>query len=189
MNPQREDPRMLGRKHPTTDYDPTAHEVFHGPDGTERTSLARTFMEEGDIARHDIEAWVIDPFLTVAECKNKVDRYTRTPEDINELLATLLAETFSRAEHMANLALTKFVPGDDRHALPLISVTITDADEVLRAPRRCHTVGQVIRMSRRAGIRFRLVVPSLAISSFGGSELIRSTMTNASVFACEKASV
>lgn len=190
MSAQREDNRMLGRKSGrNAAYDPTSHEVFHGPVRAGKTSLARTFLEEGDITETGIETWVIDPFFGLAETKTKVDRYAHTTDDIDELLATLLAETFSRAEQIAGLALAEFTRGDDRHNLPLISVTIDDADHVLQDFRRCRTIEQVIRMSRRAGIRLRLVVPHLMLSAFGGSELIRSSISDGNLFACERASI
>jgi hypothetical protein len=179
--------RMLGRKHSTPGYDPASHDVFYGPVGSGKTGLARTYMEEDDISQEGVAVWVVDPFLALAESQGKVDRYARDFEDIDDLLADLLPVTFTRAEHLANLGMLKFAIGDKRHEMPLISVTIADADHVLRDARRARAVEQTMRMSRRAGIKFRLIVPSLLITSFGCSEVIRSSVLNGNVLACEKA--
>jgi len=179
--------RMLGRKRSAIGYDPASHDVFHGPVGSGKTGLARTYMEEGDVHVDGIATWVIDPFLALAECKDDVDRYVRTPDDIDELLASLLAETFSRAESLAGLGVLKFRIGDKQHNLPLISVTIADTDHVLRGGRARRAVEQTMRMSRRAGIKFRLIVPDLSIASFGCSEVIRSSVLNGNVLECERA--
>lgn len=183
------DHRMFGRRNDCdTDYDPNAHDVFYGPVGSGKTSLARTYLEEDDIARKGVETWVIDPFLAMPECQAKVERYVRESDDIDELLEFLLAETFSRAELLAGLQFAEFTVGDDRHDLPLISVTIEAADHVFQTFRRMHKVEQTMRMARRAGIKFRLIVPTLLLSSFGGSEVIRSSVLNGNVLACERAS-
>ncbi|TYK45113.1 hypothetical protein [Actinomadura decatromicini] len=180
---------MFGRRSDrTTDHDLNAHDVFYGPVGSGKTSLARTYMEEDDLERDGVETWVIDPFLAMAECRHKVDRYVREFGEIDETLAFLLAETYSRAELIAGLGIKGFAVGDQRHDLPLISVTIADADAVLRDLRRGRAVEQVMRMSRRAGIKFRLVVLDLSLLSFGSSEVIRSSAVNGNVLACEKAS-
>lgn len=179
--------RMLGRKRSAIGYDPTSHDVFHGPVGSGKTGLARTYMEEGDVNVAGITTWVIDPFFALAECQDSVDRYVRTPDDIDELLASLLAETYSRAEQQAASGIAKFTIGDERHRFPLISVTIADTDHVLRDVRRARAVEQVMRMSRRTGIKFRLIVPDLMLGSFGCSEVIRSSVLNGNVLECERA--
>lgn len=174
------------RKRKDTHREPrTTHELIHGDLGTGKTGLTKVMLND-DIT-YGFDNRVVDPFVALPEYANRVAQFARTPDNIDELLASLLADTLTRAEHVASLGIEGFDIDDDRHGLGLVSVTIEAADDVLRNARRARMVEQTMRMSRRAGVRFRLVVPSLSIASFGCSELIRATMTDADVFACEKA--
>lgn len=179
---------MLRKRKDTPQEPRTGHELIHGPIASGKTGLVKVMLDE-DIFFDHTETRVVDPFLAVPEYSRRVDQYAQATGDIDELLSSILADTFTRAERAAELGIEDFETNDDRHGLRLVSVTIEAADDVLRGRNRSRMVEQTMRMSRRAGVRFRLVVPDLSLTSFGWSELIRSTMTDASVFACEKASV
>jgi DNA polymerase III delta prime subunit len=171
--------RMLGRNS-------TPHELIYGPTGSGKTQAVRHELAAEITAEHT-ETWIVDPHITVPEYANVADAYAATGSDIEALLVKLAREALSRTERMAALNLTEFTPGDPRHGLPLVAVTIVAAADVLVDQRHRSLVERTLRVSGKTGIKFRLVVPKPQIGWFGGSEVIRSSVANGRVLECERA--
>lgn len=165
---------------------PASHELIYGPVGSGKTWTVREHLAAESDAKNT-QTWIVDPHMAVPDFSFAAHKYANTGPEINDLLVSLVGETVIRAEQLASLDVAEFTPGDPKHGLPQIVVTVEAAEDVLVDERRRFLVERVIRVSAKTGIRFRLVVPKPHVGWFGGSELIRSTMTSGAVFACEKA--
>lgn len=168
---------------------PTNHELIYGTTGTGKTETVRQHLAE-EIAAEGAETWVIDPRMALPEFAGLADKYAMTRDEVRKLMGQILGELHYRAGKLAALGVVAFEAGDPRHGLPLIVVTVEETRQVLADPEVRAVMERAVQEGRKVGVVARLVVSSKdrpALASFGGSEVIRSSVLNGNVLECERA--
>lgn len=132
------------------------HEVITGRARSGKSTTAAEAIRR-DLA-DGFETWVVDPYFDLAETRDHVTRYAQTTEAIEKTLTALVDEAFKRCETLGVRGIREFNSGDPEHGYRLIVVTIENAIDVLSSGITYQQVKDVVRMARRAGIRFRLVI-------------------------------
>jgi soluble cytochrome b562 len=169
---------------------PATHELIYGPVGTGKTESVRRRLTD-EVTHASIETWLIDLNMSLPEFAGLADKHAITMAEARTLMGQLLAAVHYRQRKLAEVGAARFEAMDPRHGLPLIVVTIDDAHTVLTDREIRAVMEQIAQYGQKAGVLTRLVAQSGELPdlrAFGYSELIRSTMTAGSVFACEKAS-
>jgi hypothetical protein len=169
----------------------TNHELIYGRIASGKTETVRQHLAE-ELAAENVQAWIVDPHMALPEFAGKATKYASSRTDIQRLTRGLITELTERGKQLAGLGAAGFEPGDPRHGLPLIVVTVEEAHQVLADREVRAVMERVVKDGRKTGIFSRLVVSSKQqpnLNAFGGSEVIRSAATGGHVVACERATV
>jgi hypothetical protein len=158
---------------PTLNTSRYPNEVISGPKGSGKSRRIRELLIE-EHKDPTVESWLIDPGLCQPLAGQKAARSAHTCDEIRELFAALLADADDRARILGELGVVEFIARDPRHDLPLISLTIEDADHVLKDPQVVPIAEQIAGVARKVGIRLRVAVQDTTLDNFGGSVLLRS---------------
>lgn len=140
------------------------HEVVHGTTGSGKTTRVKKLLAEDKA--NGREAWVIDPQdgMSLPEWDGKASRFAT---DLGDAWA-LLGELLDIARY-------------DAFSHPPLTVTIETAQNVF-GDRSCRRLAEktLDKLDEVGGdrIRFRVVVNTLDLGSFGYSETIRSALTD-----------
>lgn len=160
------------------------HDLVSGStDAGKSTAVGQLLAEE----RHSglIVSQVIDPQdgTSFPDWQDNVNRYARTIPEARELLREAHARMQARAKTLGSLSwvdekgrerkgIGEFTPGDPRHGLKLLSITIDEAQDVLADMECAQLVDSMIGMSRKCGIKFRLITQVPLLDSFGHSQKV-----------------
>lgn len=140
------------------------HEVIYGPVGCGKTFKAKERIDE-DI-RNDRSVWIID--LDGQSLPSELDlagEPATTVEEARRLLDA--AQGIRRRGLFGRRRRSAATPSP-------ITVTIEEAPRVLADPVCRRRMETLLKDAEKYRVRVRLVVRSLALESFGGSDLIRS---------------
>lgn len=169
------------------------HDLISGSTDSGKSRTVEQLLAE---ERHSglIISQVIDPQggASLPDWQNHVNRYARTILEARELLSDARDRMYARNALMAALEWTdergrrrqgigQFTPGDPRHGLLMLSITIDEAHKVLGDPICCALVEEMIAMTRKCGIKFRLVTQVPLLGSLGNSMVIRDAVAAGNV--------
>jgi hypothetical protein len=121
-----------------------------------------------------------------------VDEYATTLEEARALLTKDRNRMYLRMSILKTCkwvddkgrnrkGLSQFTPGDPRHGLPMLSITIDEAQNILPDPVCRALVEEMIGMARSCGIKFRLITPVPLLPSLGNSMIIRDAVAAGNV--------
>lgn len=161
------------------------HEIITGPACSGKSYTAAEWIRR-DLA-DELETWVVDPYFDLAEVRDHVTRYAQTTEAVEKLLTALVDEAFKRCETLGVRGIREFESGDPAHGYRLIVATIENAADVLTSGITYHQVKDLVRMARRAGIRFRLVMDTAegrTASEMFGDHATAAAFGDASMVVC-----
>lgn len=169
------------------------HDLIAGcTDSGKSRTVEQLLAEE----RHSgvIISQVIDPQggASLPDWQDHVDRYARTIAEARVLLTDARDRMYARNAFMASVEWTddkgrrrkgigQFTPGDPRHGLYMLSITTDEAQTVLADPVCKALVEEMIGMSRKCGIKFRLITQVPLLSSLGNSMVIRDAVAAGNV--------
>lgn len=148
-----------------------------------------------------IASQIIDPQggQSLPDWQGNVEDYARNITEARALLTRARDRMYARNAFMASvkwrddhrsdkfpdgrerLGIGEFTPGDPRHGLKLLSITIDEAQTVLADPVCRALVEEMIAMSRKCGIKFRLITQVPLLSSLGNSMAIRDAVAAGNV--------
>lgn len=169
------------------------HDLISGSTDSGKSRTVEQLLAE---ERHSglIISQVIDPQggASLPDWQNHVNKYARTILEARELLTTARDRMYARNALMASLKWTdergrrrqgigQFTPGDPRHGLKMLSITIDEAQKVLADAVCCALVEEMIAMTRKCGIKFRLVTQVPLLGSLGNSMVIRDAVAAGNV--------
>lgn len=137
---------------------------------------------------------IIDPQggQSLPDWQGNVQNYARNITEARQLLTHARDRMYSRNALLAGIpwvdgmgrnrtGIAEFTPGDPRHGLKMLSITIDEAQTVL-ADAVCRAlVEEMIAMSRKCGIKFRLITQVPLLSSLGNSMAIRDAVAAGNV--------
>ncbi len=166
----------------------TWHEIVAGTSGAGKSRYIdqaligeRHCLNTG--GEHLVVSWICDPQegQSLPDWQDKVDEYARNPVESLALLERAYAEMLARNNHLANLRWTDsngnarrgrsyFEPTAD---MPILSITIEEAPNLLTNARFRWLVEQFLKMGRKCGLRLRLVAQIPSIAELGSSFTIR----------------
>lgn len=179
-------------RHYRPDSGPVHTLISGSTDSGKSRTVDQLLIEE----RHSgvITSQVIDPQggQSLPDWQNQVDRYARNIAEARELLTDAKARMYARNALLAAVEWTdgmgrarmgvgQFTPGDPRHGLNLLSITIDEAQTVLADPICRQLVEEMIAMSRKCGIKFRLITQVPLLGSLGNSMVIRDAVAAGNV--------
>ncbi len=166
----------------------TWHEMVAGTSGAgksryiDQALIGERHCLDAD-GRHLVVSWICDPQegQSLPDWQERVDQYARNPLESLALLERAYVEMLARNHHLANLRWTDsngnarrgrsyFEPTGD---MPILSITIEEAPNMLALPRFRWLVEQFLKMGRKCGIRLRLVAQIPSIAELGSSFTIR----------------
>jgi len=172
------------------------HEIVCGASGTGKSRyidealIAERHCLDGN-GEHLVVSWICDPQegQSLPDWQDKVDQYARNAAESLALLERAYAEMLARNKHLANV---EWIDrnGNKRHGLsffepsaelPLLSLTIEEAPNLLINPRFKWLVEQILKMGRKCGLRLRLVTQVPSIAELGNSFTIRPLLADMSV--------
>lgn len=141
------------------------HDVIWGPIAsgktyTVRQLLTHDYMTEcgGDV----VESWVVDVNMSMPDVEFLVNRYATKFPAVRDLLSAALM-----VDHLTGCTLR--------------TVTIDDASDVLEDAECRFLAEKIAQYGRLCGVKLRLVVPSLELRAFGGSEILRAAVSQGNV--------
>lgn len=166
----------------------TWHEIVAGTSGAGKSRyIDQALIGErhclDEHGEHLVVSWICDPQegQSLPDWQDKVDQYARNPVESLALLERAYAEMLARNSHLANLPWTDS-NGNTRRgrsyfeptaAMPILSITIEEAPNMLANARFRWLVEQFLKMGRKCGIRLRLVAQIPSIAELGSSFTIR----------------
>lgn len=169
------------------------HDLIAGSTDAGKSGTVNQLLAE---ERHSglIASQVIDPQggMSFPDFQDSVESYARTIAEARTLLRKAHARMDARAALLGALpwmddkerqrkGLGDFTPMDPRHGLPMVSITIDEAHKVL-ADEVCRAlVEEMIAMSRKTGVKFRLITQVPLLSYLGGSMAIRDAVASGNV--------
>jgi DNA segregation ATPase FtsK/SpoIIIE-like protein len=169
------------------------HDLISGTTGSGKSETTTMLVTE-ELNSGLVVPWVIDPQSgqSLPDLQNTVEKFARNILEARELLRDAVMRMFARNEFMASLkwvdergrerqGLGSFTPGDPRHGLPIISITIDEAHMVLSDPECKASVEILGAMSRKCGLKIRLITQVPLLSSLGGSMAIRDAVASGNV--------
>lgn len=172
------------------------HTLIAGSTDAGKSVLVKQLLAE---ERHSgvIASVLIDPqrgqSYSESGWRRAVARFAGTIPEARQLLIELRDRMYARNELMSSIrwvseedgeeieGVEEFTPGDPRHGLPMISVTIDEAQTVLADDRCRSLVEEMIAMSRKCGIKFRLITQVPLLGSLGNSTPIRDAVAAGNV--------
>ncbi|WP_242890876.1 hypothetical protein [Actinomadura litoris] len=176
------------------------HTLIAGTTDAGKSALVKMLLAE---ERHSglVASWLIDPQRgqSYSGWKKAVHKFAGTIPDARRALFEARARMYARNELLSSLEWTdekgrrvegveEFTPGDPRHGLPLIAITIDEAQVILADPICCALVEEVIAMSRKCGLKFRLVTQVPLQGSLGDSQQIKDAVASGNVVVLRTAS-
>lgn len=169
------------------------HTLIAGCTDSGKSTLVTMLLAE---ERHSglVVSWLIDPQRgqSYPGWKRSVHRFAGSISEARELLTELRRRMYGRNAYLSQIVwkdhkgrqiegVESFTPGDPRHSLPLISVTIDEAQRVLADEVCGAIVAELIMMSRKCGIKFRLVTQVPLLGSLGDSQDIKDAVAAGNV--------
>lgn len=161
------------------------HSLISGCTGSGKSVCVGQLLAE---ERHSgiIASIVIDPQRgqSLPDWQDNVVAFAGNIAEAQQLLLEIRARMYGRNALLATIEWTDkrgnrrkgigaFTPMDPRHGLPMISVTIDEAQVVLKDPICRALIEEMIAMSRKCGIKFRLITQVPLLASLGNSTPIR----------------
>lgn len=141
-----------------------------------------------------IVSQVIDPQggQSLPDWQGHVNDYARSITEARALLTRARDRMYARNALLAGIrwvdsrgrertGIGQFTPGDPRHGLKMLSITIDEAQTILADPACRALVEEMIAMSRKCGIKFRLITQVPLLSSLGNSMAIRDAVAAGNV--------
>jgi hypothetical protein len=121
-----------------------------------------------------------------------VDEYATSLEEARDLLTKDRNRMYLRIailktcgwvddQGRSRKGLSQFDPGDPRHGLPMLSITIDEAQNILSDDMCRSRVEEMIGMSRSCGIKFRLITQVPLLPQLGNSMVIRDAVAAGNV--------
>lgn len=173
------------------------HDLFSGCTRSGKTELAKTLLGE-ERRSGVIVSWLLDPQRgqSYGVWKKRVHRFAGTKREIRDALRDLKRRMEARSELLSSIVwrdekgreqegITDFTPGDPRHGLPMISVTIDEFQSVVGdedyGDECASLVEEMIEMSSKCGIKFRLLTPVPLMDSIGNSQRIKDAVGSGNV--------
>ncbi|WP_141575762.1 hypothetical protein [Actinomadura sp. WMMA1423] len=169
------------------------HTLIAGTTDAGKSALVKMLLAE---ERHSglVLSWLIDPQRgqSYSGWKKSVHRFAGTLPEARKLLFQARARMYARNELLSNLEWTDergrliegvedFTPGDPRHGLPLLAITIDEAQVILSDDICCALVEEIIAMSRKCGIKIRLLTQVPLQGSLGDSQQIKDAVASGNV--------
>lgn len=169
------------------------HTLISGSTDSGKSKTVEQLLAE---ERHSgvIVSWVIDPQrgASLPDWQDNVERYARTVEEARDLLLRARVRMYARNEFMASVKWTDpqgrqrkgigdFTPMDPRHLLPMLSITIDEAQTILNDKFCRELIVEMIGMSRKCGIKFRLITQVPLLENLGNSSAIRDAVAAGNV--------
>lgn len=169
------------------------HTLIAGTTDAGKSALVKMLLAE---ERHSglVVSWLIDPQRgqSYSGWKKAVHRFAGSIPEARRLLFEARARMYARNELLSGLEWTDergrhiegvedFTPGDPRHGLPLLAVTIDEAQVVLSDDICCALVEEIIAMSRKCGIKVRLLTQVPLQGSLGDSQQIKDAVASGNV--------
>lgn len=191
-----------GKSVPYRHYRPGSgpvHDLVTGStDSGKSTAVSELLAEERhaltEEGEHLIVSWVIDPQggMSFPDWQRNVGKYARTMAEARDMLREACGRMYARADEFGSLAwvddqgrdrmgIGEFTPMDPRHRRPMISITIDEAHKVLADDVCRQLVEEMIAMSRKVGIKFRLITQVPLLSYLGNSMAIRDAVVAGNV--------
>jgi len=179
-------------RHYRNDSGPVHTLIAGSTDSGKSRTVEQLLAEErhsGVIASHLIDG---KGGTSLPDWAESVDEYATTVEEARALLHKDRNRMYLRIEilktcvwtdHLgrARKGLSQFTPGDPRHGLPMLSITIDEAQKILADEKCREYVEEMIGMARSCGIKFRLITQVPLLSSLGNSSLIRDAVAAGNV--------
>lgn len=177
-------------------YRPGSGPVHTLISGSTDSGKSRTVEQLLAEERHSgvVVSWVIDPQAgqSLPDWQDNVPVYARNIDQARVVLLRARARMYARNGFMSQILWTdnkgrtrkglgQFTPMDPRHGLPLLSITIDEAQTVLADRWCCELVEEMIGMSRKCGIKFRLITQVPLLDSLGNSMKIRDAVAAGNV--------
>lgn len=169
------------------------HTLIAGTTDAGKSALVKMLLAE---ERHSglVVSWLIDPQRgqSYSGWKKSVHRFAGTIPEARKLLFEARARMYARNELLSSLewmdersrlieGVEEFTPGDPRHGLPLIAITIDEAQVILADAICCALVEEIIAMSRKCGLKFRLITQVPLQGSLGDSQQIKDAVASGNV--------
>jgi hypothetical protein len=169
------------------------HSLIAGSTGSGKSVAVSQLLAE---ERHSgvIVSWVIDPQggQSLPDWQDSAGEFARNIVEARELLTRARDRMYRRNAFMSSIRWTddqgrerrgiaEFTPMDPRHLLPMLSITIDEAQTVLKDKICKALVEEMIGMSRKCGIKFRLITQVPLIGSLGNSQPIKDAVVAGNV--------
>lgn len=169
------------------------HTLIAGTTDAGKSALVKMLLAE---ERHSglVVSWLIDPQRgqSYSGWKRTVHKFAGTIADARRALFEARARMYARNELLSALEWTDergrriegvedFTPGDPRHGLPLLAITIDEAQVILADDICCALVEEIIAMSRKCGIKIRLLTQVPLQGSLGDSQQIKDAVASGNV--------
>ncbi|MFI0406535.1 hypothetical protein [Actinomadura sp. 3N508] len=169
------------------------HTLIAGTTDAGKSALVKMLLAE---ERHCglVVSWLVDPQRgqSYSGWKKSVHRFAGTVAEARRLLFEARARMYARNELLSTLewvdergrrieGVEDFTPGDPRHGLPLIAITIDEAQVILADDICCGLVEEIIAMSRKCGIKVRLLTQVPLQGSLGDSQQIKDAVASGNV--------
>ncbi|MCW2900886.1 MAG: hypothetical protein JWO67_3151 [Streptosporangiaceae bacterium] len=171
------------------------HDLIAGSTDAGKSVLVKLLLAE---ERHSgvIASVLLDPqrgqSYSESGWKKAVAQFAGGIVEIRARLQELRDRMYARNELMSTIrwvdedgyeveGIEEFTPGDPRHGLCMISVTVDEAQTVLADPVCCALIEEMIGMSRKCGIKFRLITQVPLLGSLGNSMAIRDAVAAGNV--------
>lgn len=169
------------------------HTLIAGTTGSGKSELVKLLLAE---ERHSgvVVSYLFDPQRgqSYSGWKKTVPHFAGNIPDIRKKLHELRRRMYGRNGYLSTIewrdekqrlreGIEDFTPLDPRHGLPMLSVTIDEAQTVLADPVCCALVVEMIGMSRKCGIKFRLITPVPLQGSLGESQEIKDAVAGGNV--------
>lgn len=179
-------------RHYRADSGPVHTLIAGSTDSGKSRTVEQLLIEErhsGVIVSHLIDG---KGGISLPDWADSVDEYATTTEEARDLLTKDRNRMYLRIEVLKTCGwtddkgrlrkgLSQFTPGDPRHGLPMLSITIDEAQKILADDVCRSLVEEMIGMSRSCGIKFRLITQVPLLSSLGNSSVIRDAVAAGNV--------
>ncbi|MGH3784755.1 MAG: hypothetical protein ACRDR6_10855 [Pseudonocardiaceae bacterium] len=158
------------------------HDLISGCTDSGKSRLVDVLLAE---ERHCtlIASWVIDPQggQSLPAWKNATDQFATSPTEGRDLLEYGVEVMHQRNTDLANLHWID-AKGRDRigvdffepsEAMPLVSITVEEAHDVLDDPRAVKAAERLAGMARKCGLKLRLITQLPLLAQLGNSMYLR----------------